>query len=557
MMHRSHAAAALLLLPPVLAQQQPEPAAQDRVALDLRITAAGGAGAVTIDRGRRDGLLPNLLVTFTSRDGAAFRGTVLRVDERSALVELEDKGRTAEPGTRGKVLVPRARLPKPTAQKPVAAPPQPDAPQLPAWQNPDQGYQPGMPLLAQVRPLQADERESRLYGRAFSALQLTRTLDNDLSNSYFRVGADAEIENPFGQGGALQFDLELDRRTDMFDSEGVDLLFRRLSYRIGGDRFRPHRYEFGRFLQHGVPELGVLDGVEFGTRLDNGHRAGASLGFLPVPDDDFTSGKDFQVAGYYQWVFDDREVTRLTAAAQLTWHNADDDRDLVLLKFDHTPLDDWRYHVTTWIDFYLGGEPAGSSGVDLTQAIAYAGRHWQDGSGLDFTLRHIRTPDILRWESWRLTPFEVRHNRYDRLDVNAWQRTAGGNRLHGNLNVWNDEQDTAAGGEFGLDVADLLLDHSRCDFTAFGTHGRFTDVLGGRVSYGRYGDSGSWQLLYELSHHDLLDRPADGNDLLQHRLAGNLDLYLDQGWSCTFNADAVWWHGEPIFSLGAYLQKTF
>ena len=58
MMHRSHAAAALLLLPPVFAQQQPEPAAQDRVALDLRITAAGwgvqvrppsAAGPVTID----------------------------------------------------------------------------------------------------------------------------------------------------------------------------------------------------------------------------------------------------------------------------------------------------------------------------------------------------------------------------------------------------------------------------------------------------------------------------------------------------------------------------
>lgn len=549
----------LVLVPPLFAQQPPQES--ETQLLDLRITAVGTAGSVTIDRGRRDGVLPNDLISFRTRNGEVYRGTVLRVEERSSLVELQDRSVTAEPGTRGEVRVPKSRLatapPTPPQPSPTGTEPTPKAGEHPAWQNPDKGYEPGMPLLAQVRPLQPEQRAARLTGRMFSTLNFTRTGHDDWSNSYFRLGTDAEVENPFGNGGRLQFDLEFDRRTERNDRQGVDLLLRRLSYQWGGNRFEPRRWELGRFLQHGVPELGVLDGVEFGQRLGNGDRAGASLGFMPVPDDDFDSGRDFQIAGYYEWVLDDEEITKVTAAAQFSWHNAADDRDLVLLKYDHAPPDDWRYHATAWIDLYLGGEPAGQKGVEVTQAIAYAGRHWRDGTGVDLTYRHIHYPDILRWEFWRVTANEVRRDRYDRFDLNAWTRNQEQRRLHGNLNVWNDERDTAAGGEAGIEVPDWPLDHSRCDFTAFATLGRFTTVFGGRVTLGRFTDGGHWELLYELSHQDMLDRPSDGNDLLQHRLGFSQDFYLDQSWTFALNVDAVWWDGDPALSAGAYLQKTF
>src|SRR5215813_259492 len=60
---------------------------------------------------------------------------------------------------------------------------------------------------------------------------------------------------------------------------GVSGVLYRLSYSIGGDRFAPDRIEVGRFLQYGMPEFGVLDGVEWDRRLAGGDSFGASVGF--------------------------------------------------------------------------------------------------------------------------------------------------------------------------------------------------------------------------------------------------------------------------------------
>ena len=85
------------------------------------------------------------------------------------------------------------------------------------------------------------------------------------------------------------------------------MLIQRLSYFQGGTRFSEKRWEAGRFLQHGMPEFGVLDGFEWTHRREGGDQFGASVGFMPQPDDDYESFADFQLAAYYLWVADHRE----------------------------------------------------------------------------------------------------------------------------------------------------------------------------------------------------------------------------------------------------------
>ena len=89
----------------------------------------------------------------------------------------------------------------------------------------------------------------------------------------------------------LHFDGEVDWLTEQNDESGLDLLVRRLSYAWGGTRFTAQRWEGGRFLQHGMPEFGVLDGIEWTRRRENGHRYGVSVGFLPEPDDGTDPGQ--------------------------------------------------------------------------------------------------------------------------------------------------------------------------------------------------------------------------------------------------------------------------
>ena len=83
----------------------------------------------------------------------------------------------------------------------------------------------------------------------------------------------------------------------------------------------------------------------------SGHRVGASVGFMPEPNAQFESGKDFQVAAFYRWVADATERLSAAAAVQKTWHNGATDRDLLITNLHYVPLEGWTFHGTTWVDF--------------------------------------------------------------------------------------------------------------------------------------------------------------------------------------------------------------
>src|SRR5690606_38127268 len=124
--------------------------------------------------------------------------------------------------------VPPADPVPPTGEAPAGPPPKQDGLTRPDWQNKDEAYRKGAPLLSGLRPLHPAERAPRMTGRTFVISEVTLDREDSLDNSFFRVGTDLDYENPFGKGGGLRFDTEIDYRTEQDESRGFDLLPRRL-----------------------------------------------------------------------------------------------------------------------------------------------------------------------------------------------------------------------------------------------------------------------------------------------------------------------------------------
>lgn len=541
----------------------------DAIRVELRVSSVLPTGVVTVDRGKRDGLAQGDTVTFRPRAGGTFRGRVVRLDERTADVEMVERGFTPPAGTRGEVEVPSARLAAKPAPQPVpqqqptppagqGEPNQPaQPPEHPPWRNRDEGFTPDKPLLAQVKPIRPQERQPSYGGRWFTTADLNYSDAAGSSNSYGRAGLVSWLDNPFGRGGALRFDGEFAHRTEVNDQRGTDLVVRELSYLEGGNRFDSERVQVGRFLQSELPQLGLLDGVAYSKRRDNGHRYGGSVGFLPELDDDMHSGEDLQFAAFYRYVDDERERLTATAGFQKTLNRGRMDRDLFV--FDVRNLRDggWDLQASAWLDLYLGRDDAKNQALEVTQAFASASRRFDSGSGFDLTLRRLRFPQQLRKTYPQLPPQELTDNRYDRIAFTWWLMVDKTQRLHGQVAGYGDEDGDGASAELGIDVQDWLGARSRVDVTAFGSAGDFGSQLGARVTYGRATDNGRWDALYEVSNFHYNGFTAERDDLLQHRVFGSRSFALDAAWFLTLQGGAQLFDSDTAWSAGFYLQRSF
>ena len=534
--------------------------------VELRVSAAGPGVTVIVDRGSGDGLAVGDPVLFQPLGGAAAAGTVTEVKERSSVVRLQTRGLDLPAGTRGEVQVPLERLAAPPAEPPDEEP-EGEVPEHPPWRNRDEDWRPGLPLLAGLDPVAPEDRAPRISGRHYAIVDYSTSSD-DREHVILRTGTDVRVENPFRRGGELRLDGELNYRdVDVPDDEGDDgddrrsrLRLDRLSYSWGGTRFAPDRFEAGRFLQHVVPEFGVLDGFEWSRRLDGGDRFGASVGYVPRPDEDFESGRDLQLAAFYRWVADESERFAVTGGVQKTFHDGDRDRDLLVARAHYLPSDalrGWRLHGTAWVDLYSSGDEAKGSGLELTQAIASATRSWESGNGVQLTFSHVRFPETEAEPFPDLVEDELADNRSDRLAAGGWWRLDERRRLHGEAGVWDDEDDSGGDAELGLGIADLLLEGSHADVTVFGNRGAFSSGLGVRLSYDLDVEGGRWSAFYELANHDQAGFEEDNDDLVQQRLRITRDFYTESGWSFSGFAEGQLWDEESTLAAGFYLQKSF
>ncbi|MCA8964510.1 MAG: hypothetical protein H6838_00795 [Planctomycetes bacterium] len=536
----------------------------------LRVASVRPGGKLVIDRGNRDHVEVGDRVVLLPRGGAILHAVVREIEERSALVELIDRTATVPVGSKGHVLVPRARLAAPTPPPPAPVEPaNPDVPK-PVGQEPDapvvaptprqpeeEPWRPGMPLLGTTRPPHPKERPARATGYLYAGANLVRTLDT-FSHSYARTGADMEVENVDGLGSTLRFAGEFDWSTEYNGETGTDLRLFEFSYERGGTRGEPLRWQVGRFLPRDMPEFGLLDGAEIGYRRENGDRFGASLGYLPELDDDMNSFEDLQVAAWYLWNADLGERTSWGLGYQKSWHHSKQDRDLLVAKLRVLPSEGWDFATTIWLDYYYGRDDGKGTTFGLTRALVSTSRRWQGGSGLEFHYDHEEYPELLRQElPQTLLPQTILDAHNDRLTGHAYWRTDGGSLWRLRATGWTDQDASGGTVEIGCEFDGLLQSAARTGLTLFEVQGLTSSVTGVRVDHGGDFSFGRLDMLYELGlvHHD--DQPTDRDDMLQHRLGALCTSDLGGQWSGTFFADATLWDSEFSYGLGIYLQRRF
>jgi hypothetical protein len=555
--------ALVLALPTPRAQDS-----QDTKAIACRVTSSGPGQAILIDRGSRDGVEKGDTVVLRPRQGGVLNARVSSVSSRSSAITLIGAQTPPPAGTGGEVQIPKSRVavkPEKTAE-PKAGETKIPGPQVtekpttkdaePSWRNKDRDYRTGMPLLTGMRPRQPTDRKTRTTGSIYMIADLT--LDQAGSdNSLFRMGTNLTVEN-FLQHGDLHFDGEINYATAFDDTLELDLLVRNLSYVMGGNRFSKHRLEFGRFLQHANPELQFLDGVEWGYRMDNGSRVGASLGFMPEPDADFESLTDSQFSLYYEWVNGLAEVLSLSAAYQKSFNKGTADRDLILAKMRYSPYDAWNVNGTVWIDIYDGRDQTRNSPVELTEAWLGFHRLWEDGSGMDLTYRHSAFPEIVRKEF--LPPFppnEIADSHYDRLTWRTWKVYADDSRLHGRVMGFLDQDGAGWSVEGGHEWPNWFQSASRTDISFYGGAAPTVNSVGARINYNVPSAAGAWNWFYDISFRHNLDIADDRDDFMQHRLRGSHDFRIFGDWETYLYSEARLWDLEFSWSIGFFLQKSF
>lgn len=514
----------------------------------LRVASLRPNGQCVVDRGKRDLVQVDDRVVLAPRDQRPVTGRVVEVDERTALVELLDPTVLVPIGTRGHVLLPKARR---AAAAPTA--PQPE----PAAQPQEEEWAPGMPLLGRRRPPQPAERPAQLRGRLWGSSRLVRTLDS-FSQSFVDAGTDATIDNVDGNGGVLRFSGAFNRSKEFNGVVGNDLRLFELSYERGGTRFDPVHWQIGRFLPRDVPEFGLLDGVEIGMRREGGDRFGVSLGYLPQLDDDMNTFADLQFAAWYVWNQDVAERVSFGIGYQHTWHRLDNDRDLVVLKSRYLPADGWDLSSSVWIDFYDSNDVAKDSSLEVTRANVFAVRRWQDRGGIEAFYDHESYPDIVRRELPQyILPATLQGAHVDRVSVRGWSGGGDTSRWFSRVTGWVDEQRTGGAVELGVEMHELFSERSRTVLALFDMQGLRSTMVGVRVEHGGSFSYGRLDLLYELGFVHFESTPEDRDDLFQHRLAGMLSTDLGGGWDASFVADGTLYDDELSFGIGIYVQRLF
>lgn len=569
----------LVLLTPIYGQDQtqdaPQAGAQDPPSSDEASTEAIGirviqvrvGGEVVIDRGASDGLQARDRVVLHPLGSRSLHGRVLRVTDRSADVQLADRNARVAVGVRGVVHLPSSRFevepdPVPPLQdeEPEMADPA-EVPEHAPWEYEDGEFEEGMPLLMEIDGVRPEQRDSLISGRIYTIVQGNKATADGRSDSFWRFGSDVHYENPFGRGGEFIFEGEVNYRHTEVDEQVDESRSRaridRVSYSWGGTRFDRDRHEVGRFLHHGVPEFGVIDGYEWGHRFDSGSRMGASVGYLPEPTPSMQTGEDFSASAFYQWAADQREEWLATAAYQKSWHNGAADRDLFVTRLDHWATEGWDFHGSAWVDYYTGGDEAKGAGFEVTRLIVSTGKRFEGGDGLEFTLVHNRFPEIDRFEFLPLLNAQLADNRTERLSAEGWTWIERERRLFGEVGVWFDQDDDGGDAELGVEELNLFLDNSRARASVYGTDGKFSTLYGLRLAYGIQANRSRWDLSYEYFQSDQVGFTSENDNIEQHRIVASTDYQSTSGWSVSLHAGASFWTEEVAVAAGLYIQRSF
>ena len=532
------------------------------VRVESRVTS-NTAGSYYLDKGRAAGIAVGDRVVLYPTGGTTSEGTVRAVSKNTARVELDVGGVGASVGDRVEVVVPRSRLAgdsAPNASKPAG---QGTAPDHPAWAHPEENWAPNQPLLAPAFGLSPEEREPRIRGRAY--IQAQGTWDNQGgTRTYYSgsLGADATMENPFGQGGSFRIDASVWTRgadADGIDSQSQETRLRlsRFTYEFGGTDDRPTRWQFGRFLQHEFPAFGLLDGVEWNRRLGPHDVVGASVGAMPEPFSDMKSFQDLQAAVFYRHSFDEKRRNRVGFGYQNTWHKGEQDRNLFVADADVRPTNDLSLHSSAWIDHYGSEDVVKDQGFELTEFLVSANWNATSTTGLGATYSNRRIPELLRNEFARYDAAQLDRNVLDRVALYGWWMASTALRFDARVDHWSDQDDSGSNVELGGSLRDVLWNEGELRASVFRADGSFSSGPGFRAQGSKAFGRTYASLGYEFVDYEQKDFTGEQRKLGQHAVFGSLDLPVFVDWDLSLTGEKRFGDEQDSYTLSLLMQTHF
>jgi hypothetical protein len=152
------------------------------------------------------------------------------------------------------------------------------------------------------------------------------------------------------------------------------------------------------------------------------------------------------------------------------------------------------------------------------------GKRYEGGGWWDLSYRHLEFPDIDREGEFFFpaTVDEIEDNKQDEIALGGSTWASTNTRLHSEVSVWDDEDESGGSAELGLDFPAFFLKDGRADLTLFGTEGQFSRVSGLRLLYTDVTEDGAWTAFYEVANHRQHDFSSAVNDLMQHRFGGRV-----------------------------------
>jgi hypothetical protein len=541
--------------------------------LDARVTAIAGQN-VYLARGRVDQVETGDRIELYPTSGPQVRAIVRSVSKTSVRAELDLPSPTLVVGDRAEIWLPLARLNPPTPEPKTKAPstsdpetpstdkPKPDLPEHPPWESDLGSVDQDAPLLAPIQAVKPEERVVDITGRAW--LDVSQTNDKQNGNTTIRssrLGLDTTLTNAFGHGGELEFDAEFFERSfdpDDAPAESEDgMRVNRLNYLIGGDRYDPTSWQMGRFFSRGMSEFGLIDGLEWQRRSNDGNRWGWHVGALPLSKGDLQSGDDIVIGLFHHWTRDASESLTIDTGYQKSWHKGETDRDLLVINTTWLPSARTFVFGSAWIDVYDGSEAIKSSGPELTQFIGSATWRAESNGGVGLTLSHNKIPELLRDEFDELTATEILDSKVSRVSLYGYKDVIKDVELRARIDRWKDEEDSGGRLELSTSARNRLYSDGRVELAVFQDDNKFSSGPGLRLTATKNTPKGWLRLTYETARTVNEDFFGVDDTLVRDVFRASWDTTVGQSWDLSLNAEQRSGDAEDALTLGVYLQKRF
>ncbi|MCP5020707.1 MAG: hypothetical protein GY930_02925 [bacterium] len=529
-----------------------EPAATQPEEVRVRIIWVSGS-LVRVDLGAESGLQAGDRIRFEPLGLADVEGVVQAVGNRQAEVLLPAGDFGMQPGVRGWVKL------DPVESVAYSGPVLPDL-------EADKGWKQGMPLLGGISQVKPQERPTVWSGKWAMTGRLSKDgTGSDRQDHYGQVGYSLLGKNPWGRGGRVDLDLELQESHLDFDSgvagtQGESDLFlraRRASYAFGGDKDRPRRYQFGRFYSTSMPELGLLDGAEVSQRGADGMWLGSSFGWQPSYGPELQFEDSMAISGWVQKPLGASLRSSIAAAVQKTWFDGKADRDWMLFKGHYANQGPWSATANLIIDLYDSDDIAKDSGFETTEYRARVQRDLGPGKGVALLHSLVRFPEIRRrlpadYSAVRITGAETR-----RTGLSAWYPLSDERSLSGRYEVWSDEDENGGYTEVTMESELNETFADRWYVSGFVSDTRLADIAAVRL--GLYGNAqgGRWNAGLDLGQYEQVQSDGTMETDFQGSLRGGWSGAVGRSWFLGLDAALQFGEERDAYSVGLLLQRSF